>query len=439
MPLFNAEKYLPEALQSVLHQTYRDFELICINDCSTDDTANILRDFQRKDTRIKIEVNEKRLGAGASRNKGLKKAKGRYVLFLDGDDVFEEELLEKAGAAMNRHRTDIVLFEAMHVPSETIYTKRVTERSGSFLRKYCKTVFSAVDFQARDFPDRSNSPWDKMFRRSFLEENKLEFQDLPSSNDVYFVNMALFCAKRIIWLEDRRVMVYARDHFEPSRISNNRDPMCAYYAMERLAKELSDRKMFGRFAGFYYYILASSVLHLLEKEKDMERKKSFYNFLRNEGISKCIQYGKENYNEVDDYYRSVLQNILDNTYETGWFDSQQTYFQFYLRKNGKEILKYINARLKEGRKIVLWGIGINGRSLLDYLEEHTVRIFAVVDTDREKQGRMINGYRILNPGDICQSADLIITTSKKILWEIKDRADYSETEQTDILMLLKDA
>ena len=71
MPLFNAEKYLPEALQSLLRQTCNDYELICVNDHSTDKTATILAQFQRMDDRIRILTNEERLGAALSRNKGL--------------------------------------------------------------------------------------------------------------------------------------------------------------------------------------------------------------------------------------------------------------------------------------------------------------------------------------------------------------------------------
>ena len=74
MPLFNAAKYLPEALHSVLGQTYQDFELICVDDCSTDDTGKLLKEFQKKDERIKILTNQKRLGAALSRNRVLKGA-----------------------------------------------------------------------------------------------------------------------------------------------------------------------------------------------------------------------------------------------------------------------------------------------------------------------------------------------------------------------------
>lgn len=125
MPLFNAEKYLPEALQSVLNQTYRDFEFICINDCSADDTAIILKHFQEKDKRIKILTNRERLGAGPSRNRGLKAANGKYVIFLDGDDIFEETLLEAAFIAMEEVQADIVMFEySPHTPVELMYKKR---------------------------------------------------------------------------------------------------------------------------------------------------------------------------------------------------------------------------------------------------------------------------------------------------------------------------
>lgn len=104
-----------------------------------------------------------------------------------------------------------------------------------------------------DFPGWSDSPCNKMFNRRFIEEKEIQFQNLQSANDVYFVRMALFCADKIIWMNDRRVMVYAREHSEPFRISNDRDPMCAYYAMEKLAKELCRKNVFDFVANFYFF------------------------------------------------------------------------------------------------------------------------------------------------------------------------------------------
>lgn len=439
MPLYNAAKYLPEALQSVLNQTYKDFELICINDCSTDDTGKILVDFQRKDKRIRILSNTKHSGAGPSRNRGLEAANGEYVIFLDGDDIFEEELLETAYMTMEKKQIDIIMFEySLHVPDELMYVRKNVRRSKRFVETYCKEPFAVEDFEPRDFPDWFDSPWNKMFRRRFLEEHKLQFQDLPSCNDVYFVKMALFCARKIIWMNDRRVMVYAREHSEPSRISNLRNPMCACYAMEKLADELDKRGMFGEFSNYYYYALTAVLPHLLAKEKKEECRKKFYRFLKNKEILKYIQFGGADYERVDGYYRYVLEYILNNTYESNQLNSLDTYFQFYLKQKGEVVLTFIKNELNKGKKIVLWGVGVNGKIFLEYLDENAVRISAITDTDQRKEGNIVNGYRIGNPAEICKIADLIITTSRQILWDIEERTDSLKVERTDILEILKE-
>lgn len=423
MPLYNAEKYLPEALDSVLKQTYRDFELICIDDCSTDQTGEILSDFQGQDKRVKILLNERRLGAGRSRNRGLERAEGKYVLFLDGDDVFEEELLERAYAVLEESEADVVIFEYIRVPSEEIYIKKTKEHTKRFIESYCCVPFSVGDFSPRDFPNRSDSPCDKMYRRNFLLENQLEFQDLPAFNDVYFAKMVLYCAKRIIYLKDNRVMVYARKHSQPSRISNNRDPMFGYYAMERLAVELKEREMFPKLAEYYYYTFMNTITDLLSvEEKDKERQKQFYNFLKDIGIEKCIQYGGDSYAKVDQYEQSLLRGIQSHTWESGWFRNLDTYFQFYLKRNGERLCRWIEEQKRQGEKIVVWGAGVNGRVLLEYIGEKDLRIFGVVDSDEKKQNVVISGYKVTRPELMTKKADYIMVTSKKLYQEIEDIA-----------------
>lgn len=439
MPLFNAEKYLPEALQSILNQTYKDYELLCIDDCSTDRTRNIVEAFRERDIRIKILVNEEHLGAGPSRNKGLKTAKGKYILFLDGDDIFEEELLEKAGGAMEKYQADLVLFEYLHVPSETIHIKKVMERPEGFDEKYCKSSFSMSDFEPREFPWWAASPCNKMFRRQFLEENRLEFQNLSSCNDVYFAQMALFCAQRIICLDDRRVMVYARDHSEPQRISNRRDPMCSYYAMEKLCSELKARDMLGKYAPYLYFRLPAYFRYVLMTQRNEEYKERFYDFLHKEGVSKCREYGKDFYGQIDSYDRYLLESFQDNTYDSGWFDNPDTYFQHYLKKNGDRIARFIENGISENKKIFLWGVGINGRILLNYLEEHSIKIFGTVDGDQAKQGTIVGGYEITAPAVSIRKADYIMVTSKQLFQEVSSAVKNTKVVTVDLLdMLMKE-
>lgn len=411
MPLYNAERYLAEALQSVFAQTYKNFELICIDDCSNDATAEILADFQKEDARIRILVNEYRLGAAESRNRGLKEAQGKYVIFLDGDDIFDEELLEKTYYCAEEYEVDIVIFEYMHVPSEEIYMKRVAERSASFLEKYSKYPFSAKTCTPENFPNWSDSVCDKLFKRKLICDHNIIFQSLPSFNDVYFAKMATYCAEKIIWLGDTRIMLYARNHFALSRISNNRDPMCAYYAMEKLGAELKTRNMMADLAAHFYYRMLIMMLSVLKNEKDEERKRNFYNFLHYKGISNFTDYGKENNDQIGIYDEYLLESFCKYSYESGWFHSPDTYFQVYLRKNGEMICQFIVDQLIKGKIVIIWGIGINGTSLLRYLNVHHIKVSAAVDIDETKQGNFVEGYEIESPYVLPDNADYIITTS----------------------------
>lgn len=94
-PAFNSEKFITETIMSVLNQTYQDWEMIIVDDCSTDKTAEIILSFQEKDSRIIYLRNEINKGSAFSRNLALRKAKGKWIAFLDSDDVWHPEKLEK--------------------------------------------------------------------------------------------------------------------------------------------------------------------------------------------------------------------------------------------------------------------------------------------------------------------------------------------------------
>lgn len=94
-PMYNSEKYIGETIESVLNQTYKNWEMVIVNDCSTDRGPEIVKEYQKKDSRIKFYNNEKNKGVSETRNKGIKLAKGKYIAFLDSDDLWKKEKLEK--------------------------------------------------------------------------------------------------------------------------------------------------------------------------------------------------------------------------------------------------------------------------------------------------------------------------------------------------------
>src|SRR3990172_12530717 len=124
MSAYNAEKYLREAIESILNQTFKDFEFIIINDCSTDKTKKIIEEYANKDARIKLINNATNLGLTKSLNIGLKEARGEYVARLDADDVALPERLEKQYEFMNKNR-DITLTGAW---AEKIYEEGDNKR-----------------------------------------------------------------------------------------------------------------------------------------------------------------------------------------------------------------------------------------------------------------------------------------------------------------------
>ena len=106
VPVYNAEKFIRETIQSVLDQTYTDFELILVNDCSKDGSVEAIKSFD--DSRVILVEQEHNAGAYAARNRGLKEAKGRYIAFLDSDDCWEPQKLERELAFMERENAGFV-------------------------------------------------------------------------------------------------------------------------------------------------------------------------------------------------------------------------------------------------------------------------------------------------------------------------------------------
>lgn len=109
IPIYNAEKYLSRCINSLICQTYKNIEIICVNDGSKDNSYNILQKMADTDSRIVI-INQENLGVSAARNNGMKYSKGEYLMFLDADDWFDSEACEKALNKIETKNYDVVCF-----------------------------------------------------------------------------------------------------------------------------------------------------------------------------------------------------------------------------------------------------------------------------------------------------------------------------------------
>lgn len=111
LSVYNVEPYLRQSLDTIINQTYRNLEILCIDDCSTDNTYNILLEYQKKDNRINVIKLPRNQGLSDSRNKAIQIAKGEYILMLDGDDLFAIDMVEKAYKKIHETGADIVMWD----------------------------------------------------------------------------------------------------------------------------------------------------------------------------------------------------------------------------------------------------------------------------------------------------------------------------------------
>lgn len=118
IPVYNQEKYLRKCLDSVCNQSLQNIEVICVNDGSTDNSKEILENYAKQDSRIHI-LSQKNQGAGAARNLGMQVARGKYLSFLDSDDIFEPLMLETMVRAIEKDDADVLVCRADRFDTNT--------------------------------------------------------------------------------------------------------------------------------------------------------------------------------------------------------------------------------------------------------------------------------------------------------------------------------
>jgi len=159
IPIYNAEKYVGEAIEGLLNQTYTDFELILVNDCSTDGTLEILKEYQKKDNRIKIIVNEKNLRVSAAANRGIKEARGEYIVKQDSDDWSYPDRIAKQVEYMDAHPEVVLSSGNMEMCDENMNVKNRTHfptthaEIMNVLLQFNPMVHSAMIYRRETFLD----------------------------------------------------------------------------------------------------------------------------------------------------------------------------------------------------------------------------------------------------------------------------------------------
>lgn len=197
IPSYNAMNYIAETLESVLAQTLADIEVIVVDDGSTDSTRDIVKEYARKDSRLML-VEQTNQFAGVARNNGMARATGSYLYFLDADDYIEKKALETLVSALERSGAEIAIAKSRGFDNVTDDTWTIDNALNGM--DFNRPILHE-DYCDRLFQSFIGWPWDKLFRKDFIEKTGLAFQPLRTTNDALFVFCALALADTIVCLD----------------------------------------------------------------------------------------------------------------------------------------------------------------------------------------------------------------------------------------------
>lgn len=171
VPVYNAEANIEKCINSILNQTYQDFELILINDGSKDNSLKVIKKYETN-SKIKI-IDQKNHGVAYTRNLGVKKASGKYIMFIDNDDYIDNDYLERHINLVENKDVDLVIsgYRRVNVDNKILFEEKL---ENTYWSRYIVTA-----------------PWAKIYRKDFLVENNVEFLSYGIGEDVYF-NLVLY-------------------------------------------------------------------------------------------------------------------------------------------------------------------------------------------------------------------------------------------------------
>lgn len=199
IPVYNVEKYLKQCLDSVLKQSLQDIEVICIDDCSTDNSYEILKEYEANDSRVKVIKNEVNRSAGACRNTGIKMATGKYIHFLDSDDWLEEDAYRKLYECITESDSDICVFlcnKFDNVTEEVLKPVYFPYMTGTVMK---------FEDNYKHFLNTAVVPWNKLFKADFIKEKNILFDEITCANDRTFYFSSITQAEKITFLKEHLI------------------------------------------------------------------------------------------------------------------------------------------------------------------------------------------------------------------------------------------
>lgn len=290
IPVYNTEDYLDKCLSSILNQTYKNIEVIIIDDSSTDNSYKILQKFQNKDKRI-ILLQQKNSGQGVARNKGIKISKGKYIFFVDSDDRITKDMVKEMVLEIEKTKSD---FSSFLISFEDSKSKRV------YKKKFNNRVLKNEEIyeNALEIKDIFPIPVNKIYRRNFLIENNIYFPEIRKNEDILFIHKLAFFSRKCSF--NNKIFYYAwKRNGSTSRDIKEENIKASLKLLTEEKEFLLENKCFEKFELLYKVFYVRVVLNILlqslfykskkiKKIKNTIEKSDFNNYLLNFEIIKKL-------------------------------------------------------------------------------------------------------------------------------------------------------
>lgn len=386
--VYNAEKYLPQALNSLINQTLTNIEIICVDDGSSDDSVKILDSFSEQDERIKVVLNKEQSdGAALARNIGISHASGECLIVLDSDDFFEKDMLEKAYNRLKEKKSDLVVFNGYTYDNENCLD---IESSDILRNKYLpvdKDIFSPKDIPDNLFQISIGAAWNILISREVVSSNQLKFSSYASSDDICFVCMVLASSKKIAILKDRLVHYRFNNQNSQTNCLNTHPKSCCL-ALYDLKQQLEEKGLFD----FYKKTFAKRCMELISlyfrNTQTYDSLSYLFNELKNKYLYKLGLKSISRDIFCVKWHRILLELIINNTPEEYLMKKAYRFPPF-----DKEYV--LSNSLEQDDVIAIYGAGEYGKLIFHHLFSDNYNVIGIFDKQFKRMGYPIQDPKSL--------------------------------------------
>ena len=397
VPVYNVEKYLEQCLDSLTRQTLQDIEIICVNDGSTDDSLDILKKYEKQDSRIRV-ISKKNTGYGNSMNVGLQHAKGEYIGIVESDDFVDDNMFEALYQVADRMKAEVVKSNFyIYINGEDIFWENLEGTP------YMEPV---VPVEIPDVFKVDPSVWSALYRRDFIEKENIRFHETPGASyqDVSFAFEVMCKAKCYIGIKEA-FLHYRSDNANSSMKAPGK-VFCIMDEFHRVEDIIEKNKIY----------------ELQDIMIPVKYRRYLANFYR---MGDIYQYAflYQMYLELKrDYEKGLLDKAkwtdleLKNTLEI----IRVNYEEFFKRNNAEYMKQYVLAKdtkndtlavygvhklCKEAKEIIIYGAGKYAEELYGHIRKYSNIVAFAVSDKEHKNVAMLHDIPVVEITELVEKKD----------------------------------